>query len=186
MNDNIKKALSLVAFGFLLTLVNLNLKYNNFTINITPEFVGWILFFLAFDKLGDYGKGKEYIKWISLLLVIATAAFWVLDMAMPQLDTGIYKTGVSLVEAYYIFVLFGMLTKIAEDCGSNKAGLLSFLKYLNIILILLFAGVGYYTAYNPIQSLVVLSTVIGMAALVSAIVTCIVLFGLRKDVNREN
>ena len=82
---NIKKGLSYVAFGFLFTLVNFNLTLNGGTLNVMPDFVGWILFFLAFDKLGTYISDKKYMKWISLILAVVTAALWILGMAKPEI-----------------------------------------------------------------------------------------------------
>jgi len=60
---NVKKSLSLIAFAYFFTLVNLNLQSNGTSINIFPDFIGWILFFLAHDKLGSYMDGKKYMKW---------------------------------------------------------------------------------------------------------------------------
>ena len=67
---DLKKALTYVAIGFLFTLINLNITIGTITINFTPDFVGWILFFLAFDKLGSYVEGKTYLKWMALVLAI--------------------------------------------------------------------------------------------------------------------
>ena len=65
---NLKKGLSFVAFGFFFTLINLNLTLNGAKLDVTPDFIGWILFFLAFDLLGTYVKDKLYLKWLSLVL----------------------------------------------------------------------------------------------------------------------
>ena len=78
------KSTGLKAFGFLFTLINLNLTLNGKTLNITPDFIGWILFFLAFDRLGSYVKGKEYLKWMSLVLAILSAALWVFPCFMHR------------------------------------------------------------------------------------------------------
>ena len=42
---DLRKGLSYVAFGFLFTLINFNLTVNGQAISITPNFIGWILFF---------------------------------------------------------------------------------------------------------------------------------------------
>ncbi|MBR2578350.1 MAG: hypothetical protein IKE38_05390 [Erysipelotrichaceae bacterium] len=185
MKTNITKGITLVAVGFLFTLVNINLTINTLKVNITPDFIGWFLFFLAFDNLGEYGKGKEYIKWLSLILTIAVAALWILGIVRPDIKIDLYKTIVSVLSAIYIFILFGMLSKIAEYYGSSKASTINFLKYLNIILILLFAGVAYYGAYKQSTALLGTAAIFGIMALVSAIVTCVTLFGLRKDIRNS-
>ena len=182
MKKDINKGITLIAIGFLFTLININLTFNTLKVNITPDFVGWFLFFLAFDHLGDYGKGKEYIKWLSLCLAIAVAALWILEITMPELPIDLFKSVVSILSAIYIFILFGILTKIAEDYGSNKAATINVLKYLNIILILLFAAAGTYAYYKESTIMIAAAAIFGVSALVSAIVTCITLFALRKDI----
>ena len=68
LSMNIKKGISYVAFGFLFTLVNFNLTINSVSICVTPDFIGWLLFFLAFDKLGTYISDKSYMKWNALVM----------------------------------------------------------------------------------------------------------------------
>ncbi|MBR0462624.1 MAG: hypothetical protein IJJ00_07930 [Erysipelotrichaceae bacterium] len=186
MTSKIKKGITLIAIGFLFTLININLTINTLKINITPDFIGWFLFFLAFDYLGEYGKGKEYIKWLSLCLAIAVTALWVLGIVMPELPIDIFKSVVSVLSAVYIFILFGILSKIAEDYGSNKAGTINVLKYLNIILVLLFAAAGTYAYYKESTVMIAAAAVFGVCALVSAIVTCVTLFALRKDIKEPD
>ena len=185
MKTDIKKGITLIAVGFLFTLININLTINTLKINVTPDFVGWFLFFLAFDNLGDYGKGKEYIKWLSLCLAIAVTALWIIGIVMPEQPVDIFKTIVSVLSSIYIFILFGILAKIAEDYGSNKASTINFLKYLNIILILLFGAVAYFGAYKQSNALLGTAAIFGVMALASAIFTCVTLFGLRKDIQNS-
>ena len=59
---NLRKGLTLIAFGFLFTLIDLNLTLNGKTLNVTPDFIGWILMYLAIDNLGDYADRKPILK----------------------------------------------------------------------------------------------------------------------------
>ena len=92
---NIKKGISLIAFGFAFVLVNLTLTLNGRSICVTPDFVGWILFFMSFDLLGSYIADKAYMKWISLILAIVTGAIWMLKIAAPEMNTSILTTTVT-------------------------------------------------------------------------------------------
>ena len=83
---NIKKGISYVAFGFLFTLVNFNINFPSVSINIMPDFIGWLLFFLAFDKLGDYVSSKPYLKWMALALMIVSGAVWLEAFVGYDLD----------------------------------------------------------------------------------------------------
>ena len=76
---DIKKGISYVAFGFLFTLININLTFNGATVNIVPDFLGWILFFLAYDKLGSYMENRVYLKWGFLIMAVFKGVLWILD-----------------------------------------------------------------------------------------------------------
>ena len=82
---NLKRGLSLIAFGFLFTLMNINLTFNGFKINIMPDFVGWLLFFLAFGSLGVFAEGLKWLRWVALVLMVISAAFWALEILKPEL-----------------------------------------------------------------------------------------------------
>ena len=66
----LRKGLTLIAFGFLFTLIDLNLTLNGKTLNVTPDFIGWILMYLAIDNLGDYADRKPILKLDYLLLAV--------------------------------------------------------------------------------------------------------------------
>ncbi|MBQ9912158.1 MAG: hypothetical protein IJM49_03925 [Firmicutes bacterium] len=192
---NIKKALSLVAFGFLFTLVNVNLTLNGTALNITPDFIGWLLLFLAMGKLGSYAEGKQGLKWVFKILAVVTAAVWVMGIVSPWIELPYYaKLVINAVEAIGLFVLFGIMEKVAEDNGSERRSTLSILKYLNLILFIALNMVGVVlqgaildgniTDANVAQSPYIwIFTLLGVAALVCAVITAVVLFGLRKEVN---
>ena len=180
---DIKKALTYIAFGFLFTLVNFNLTVNGHTVNIMPEFVGWILFFLAYDELGDYISDKPYMKWISLILIIATGTIYILDIVGVNFDLSIFKTVFGLLSAGYLFILFGCLENVARDYGSNRESTLGILKIVNLVLYV-GATVLALLANNPnLEVLVFLVMILLVMALVSAIITAVVLFKLRKEIN---
>ncbi len=182
---DLKKSLKYIAFGFLFTLLNINLTAGTLKINVMPDFIGWILFFIAFDGLGDYGKGKEYLKWIALGLLIATAVLWVFSIARPSLDLNIVDTVVTVVSAVFMFVLFGILEKIAGDIGSKRASILRMLKYFNLVLYVLFIVTASLAGYVSLENYAIPAALTGVAALVCAIVSAFVLFGLSKEVSEN-
>ncbi|MBQ1521221.1 MAG: hypothetical protein IIZ74_00480 [Erysipelotrichaceae bacterium] len=180
---NIKKGISYVAFGFLFTLVNFNLTINSVSICVTPDFIGWLLFFLAFDKLGTYISDKSYMKWIALVMMIITGALWLGGIVKPDLDMDILKTIVTVCSCVYFFILFGVLEKIADDYHSAQKSTLGFLKYFNILISLGFVVTALIGGMMQSELILGLSAVIGIVALVAAIVTAVVLFKLRKELN---
>ncbi len=182
---NINKALSYVAFGFLFTLVNLNLNFGTITVNVFPDFVGWILFFLAFDELGTYLEGKRYMKWISLGMIILTAVIWVMRMMSPELELNILTTAATIVSLVYMFILFGALEQVARDYQSKRESTIRMLKIVNLILYVAFVvtALGFIAVQQAAWAMV--AAVVGAAALVAAIITLVVLFQLRREIRER-
>ena len=179
---DIKKGLLMVAVGFLFTLVNVNLTYNGSSLNVTPDFVGWILFFLSFDKLGSYISDKQFLKWTSLVMAVLTGATWILGIARPELNIDILNSVLTVVSTVYMFVLFGVLEKIAHDCGSPRESTLRILKWLNLVIYVLFVVAAlFYAQGSNDQTALAVAAVLGVALLVCAIITAFVLFRLSKD-----
>ena len=182
---NIKKALSFVAFGFLFTLININITLDTITINFTPDFIGWILLYVGFDKFGTYVEKKKYLKLISLLLIIVSAALWAFDLFGLDLPLSIVKSVANILSAVYMFELFTVLTRIAEDNQSSHADTIRYLKYINVILFLLLSGISLIADRMTLSTLAVTFTVLGVLALISAIISAVILFRLRKEINEK-
>ena len=176
---DIKKGISYIAFGFLFTLVNINLQLNGGSLNITPDFIGWILMFFAFDKLGSYVGGKGYMKWIALVLAIATGVVWVCGIAKPELDLDIIKTVVSFVSMGYMFILFGILEGIARDHAPSFEKNISMLKIVNLVLYIAFFVTAMLAA-RDMNTFAMPAFILGAAALIAAIITAVTLikFGI--------
>lgn len=182
---DIKKGIKFVAIGFLFTLVNFNLKFNDKAVNVMPDFIGWLLFFLAFDKLGMYIDEKKYLKWMALCLVILSGAGWILDMVAPELAIDWFKTIVGIVEAVYIFLFFGPLENIANDCQCKQADTIHALRYVNVAVFAILALAELLARVISIESLVSVAVVFGVIGIVAAIVTCVTLFKLSKEINQN-
>ncbi|MCR5795848.1 MAG: hypothetical protein K6G61_10950 [Solobacterium sp.] len=191
---NIKKGISCVAFGFLFTLVNINLTLNGFTVNVMPDFIGYLLLFLAFGQFGSYAEGREFLKWCFLLLAVVTAGVWGSSILRPELAMPAWlTTAVAAVSACAMFLLFGIIEKIAGDFNSPQEQTVGWLKYVNVILYAAFfftsvnlgrdIASGAHEAGSAFQTyLGVLASVMGAAALVFAVITAFVLFKLKKDI----
>lgn len=181
--ENLKKGISYVAFGFLFTLVNINLNFSSGTLNVTPDFIGWILLFLAFPLLGAYASDKPYLRWIPLLMVVLTGAVWILDFAKPELDAGILKTVSGVISAVYMFVLFGVLEQIARDYGSSRADTIRTLKYINLIAYAVMIVSFLITELTRNLSYGAFGLIVGFVGLAAAIVTLVVLLRFRKEMH---
>ncbi len=180
---DIKKGIKYVALGFLFILVNVNLNFNGTTVNISPNFLGWIFLFAAFDKLGKYGEGKTYLKWFALLMVAFTAVLWVLNLIRYQVDLTVANVIVGVCQCMYNYILFGMLEEIARDYGSERKDKIHNLKILNLACYIALT-VSAAVAYNSLnKSTALLFFAVGLAALVVAIVTLVTLFKFSNELH---
>lgn len=173
-----------MAFGFLIILVNLNLTLNGHTVNVTPDFIGWLLLFFAHDRFGVYTEDKGWLKWVSLIMAILTGAFWVLDLSGADIDITVFKTIVQIAAAAYMFILFGVLEAVARDYGSEHESMIGMLKIINLALFVILTVMSMF-AEKGISSNLYLGAfaVIGAAALIAAVVTAVTLFRLKGEID---
>ena len=182
---NIKKGISLIAFGFAFVLVNLTLTLNGRSICVTPDFVGWILFFMSFDLLGSYIADKAYMKWISLILAIVTGAIWMLKIAAPEMNTSILTTAATVVSVFYMYILFNVLEMVAHDHAPQREATIRMLKILYLVMYVLFVVFSMLTLASQNENLALLAGLVGAVTLVCAIVIALVLFRFRKEVKES-
>ena len=173
---NIKKGIRLIAIGFLFTLININVTVNEHVINFMPDFVGWILIGIACTKLDDYVKGKPFYMIGAILLGICNLAIALVTLFLPKMDITIYKTGVSVLTIIYVFALLTLIEKIGKDKGYKDAGSIRILKYVYLIVFILFQAMTFAASYLPVNVLAFIVSISGLTALVTAIITAVVLF----------
>ena len=125
---DIKKGLSLTAFGFAFVLINLNLTLDGATLNVTPDFIGWIMLTIAVDKLGTYTDGKKYLKIVALIMVVLSASLWVLQILKAGYDLSLVQTVSNVVSAVFMFIFFGCLEAVARDFESPRESTIRTLK----------------------------------------------------------
>ncbi|MBR1757853.1 MAG: hypothetical protein IJ744_03890 [Lachnospiraceae bacterium] len=184
---DIKKALSYIATGFLLILLDFNLNVNALSANILPDFVGWILIYLSVDLLGGYTEGKKYLKWMALVLAILNAILWVGPWFIPAEKLTILVVLSGVISAFVFFILLGTLIQVGEDISSAHTGTLKILRWF-MLFIHLFSAAGSLVVKRMGESpvlisptMIAISVVLSLAMLVAAIVALVVLFKLKKE-----
>ncbi|MBR3358555.1 MAG: hypothetical protein IKG46_12130 [Solobacterium sp.] len=178
---DIKKALKMTAFGFMFTLINLNLTLNGHTLNVMPDFIGWILLFIAFDKFGEYKDSMPWLKWMSAAIGAASFVQWVMGIANPEMDIRYLITCAEIAAAVYNFLFFGILIHVAEDMNSGVTERLSFLRYFNAVIYAALAVLSLVAAPENVAFIAMGVLILGLAALIAAIVTMFTLFKLSKE-----
>ena len=172
---DIRKTIRLIAVGFIFTLVNINITFNQTQVNIMPDFIGWALITIACFNLGDYVKGKPFYSAGATLMTVFEFVIMIVSLLYPKYDLGIYKTAVSLLAMIYIFLLLTLLEKIGRDKGYNDTASIRILKYVYVIVFLIFQALTLAASYLPASVITILLSISGLAALVTAIATAYVL-----------
>ena len=186
MSDSIKKGILYTALGFLFTLVNINLNFGSLTVNVMPDFIGWILILMALGKLGDYVESKSYLKYLAIGLIVINAVTWGLSIVMPDTNIWWLNTVIELISTIFIFIYFDSLRQVAEDAGSIYTDQLTFLRWVHVAvylasaIITVFAGRLTPEDINAANAALILG--FGVVAIVVAIWTLIILFKLNKEI----
>jgi hypothetical protein len=92
------------------------------------------------------------------------------------MDITIYKTGVSVLTIIYVFALLTLIEKIGKDKEYKDAGSIRILKYVYLIVFILFQAMTFAASYLPVNVLAFIVSISGLTALVTAIITAVVLF----------
>lgn len=186
MNEDIKKGIRLIAFGFLFTLININLTFGNVTVNVFPDFVGWILMSMAIDPLGVYTEDRRYLKYVCMAMIVLSGALWLLGILAPDLNTQILGSVCDLISAAYIFILFESLIHIGEDNGSAYTDMLRFLRWANLAVFIAFGIIGLLfpgVDSSNIRTAAIAVIPMILIGLVVAIMTAVTLFKLNKEIS---
>ena len=117
-----------------------------------------------------------------MILAIVTGAIWILRMDVPEMNTSILTTGVTVVTVFYMYVLFNVLEKVAHDYVPQRESLIHMMKILYLVLYVLFIVFSMLTLASQNENLALLAGLAGAVTLVCAIVIAFVLFRFRKEI----
>lgn len=180
---NIRKALSYICYGLLITVFNININFNDTSIlNLLPEFIGWIILFLAYDFLGHYVSNKPELKPLAIVLAVIGGISWIMQLTNGQYaDLTLLGIVRNLCSAYFIHKLCDVMEEIAADCGSLRGPTINMLKNINLVCELTLAFIGFLSMFTNPENLAVIVIIVGAVALIAIIATVITFFGLRND-----
>lgn len=114
------QALTKIAWGYVLLFLNFNLGINGHTMDILPNWLGYLLFFSAIGLLGTQLRDLTLLKPFCILLGVLSAVDWgtVLLTGQELLDgfflLSILRTCLSI---YFSFQLLTDLALLSESYG---------------------------------------------------------------------
>ena len=188
---NIKKALTFIAVGFSLAVLDIHITIGSASVGILPAFLGYILLYLAYDQLGPYVEEKKYLKWVALILAIFYILVWVGEIFnKEEYETisgliGAVKQSLHIVSGVYFFLLFSVLEVIAQDYNVPKLKRFRRLKFINFGAVVFSAFLAFIVELVPFvfTAIVVISG--ALVAAIAIIITIFVLFGFLKNLKTE-
>jgi len=159
------------AIGFLLIFLNFNLNFNQFSINVLPDFVGYYLLLKGSDEMKRESSRFENASPFAIGMIIYTAVLWL--GALLNVGGGVLGMVLSIiaqvVHFYIAWVLVQALREMEQNHGADLYGsvLLSRWKIMlgiNVAIQLLrvLASVG------TIRIVMTIATVLVLAALIWA------------------
>jgi hypothetical protein len=169
MADGVK----LIAFGYLLLHLNLNLG----SLNILPDWLGYILFLKTLPTLGEYEPSALLLRPIGILLALWEGVLWLMALFGSSIDGYLFIVISTVIALYFHFQLLTNLATIAERFTCPERGRILTLRTVRTILITMFALPISWENYRVLS--------IGMAVVfvIVAIWICVVLFSFRSSLS---
>ena len=130
MTDNIRirQALTKIAWAYVLLYLDFNLGVNGHSLNVLPNWAGYLLIFSAIALLGERLRDLLLLKPFCILLGVVSAVDWIWVLLTGQELTGRFFLFFILIACVGIYFRFQMLTDLAllaEECGARANSLRS-------------------------------------------------------------
>lgn len=174
--EHIYRALSKIAWAYVLLHANLNLG----TLNVLPNWAGYLLLWQAIALLGGEVRDLLLLKPFCILLGAWEGAAWLLALAGRTLD-GLFlplDLLVAVISLYFHFQLLTDVALLAEDGGegSHWARRLRIWRSVNAVLSTALSLVLLLQRGSPLP----LTLLLGFAGLITVFYLMYCLFSLRR------
>ncbi len=170
-HERLTDAIKSVAWGYLLLLVNFNLG----TLNILPNWLGYVLMLKALPALGEEEPSALLLRPLGTLLALWEGVVWGLAIFGGSFDSTVISIIAAVLGLYFHFQLLTNIANIAKSHDCTEQGRILTLRTVRTVLLTLSSlplAWERYTAFT-----------IGMVIvnLIVAIWICSVLFSLRNS-----
>lgn len=164
-------SVKLIAYGYLLLHLNFNLG----TLNVLPNWLGYILILRALPALGEYEPSALLLRPLGILLALWEGVLWTVDLVGSSLTGYLFTVIATVIELYFHFQLLTNLADIAESCNCPEHKRILTLRTVRTVLITLFA------LPVPWDSYKILTVGMMVVFIVVAVWLCTVLFSFRRS-----
>lgn len=116
--ERLGDAIKRIARGYILIHLNINLG----TLNILPNWLGYILFYGALNVISEEEDSAKLLRPLAVLLGIWEALLWLLTLFGVSFDVPLITLFAEVIGLYFHFQLLTNLASIAKkyDCPEQK------------------------------------------------------------------
>lgn len=164
-----------IAWGYVLLLVDIKLA----TLNILPNWLGYVLMLSALPILGESEPSALLLRPLGILLAILEGVNWALTIFGVSFDSTVLSIIAAAVSLYFHFQLLTNLAELAERHNCPEQRRILHLRTVRTLLITVFSLPIPWTQYQG------LTTGIAVINLIVALWICSVLFSLRRSLEAD-
>ncbi len=178
--ENVCKGLGRVAWGYFFIYFNFNIL----TIDLLPNFIGYILFLSAITLLKDEERELSLLYTLGVIMTLWTVAEWLVALVGLKLD-GLWQfvdITIAVINLYFHFQLLTNLASVAEkhqseECSFDKK-LLCYRTFQTVMLTSVFV-IQFFSPWLT-EIWTVITTCLAIVYIIAGILIMKTLFDLRK------
>lgn len=171
--EKLAGAVKSIAWGYVLLHVNINLG----TLNILPNWLGYVLMLGALPILGEWEPSALLLRPLGILLAVWEGLLWGFAIFSIPFDSTIVSILGSVASLYFHFQLLTNLASLAQRYDCPEEGKILTLRTVRTLLITLLALPFDWRQYSVVSVCVVL------AHIIVAIWICSVLFSFSRSLS---
>ena len=180
--EKLYKGISQIAWGYLFIFLHINIG----TVDILPDFAGYVLFLSAINILKEFIPEMRLLRTIGIILTLWNFSDWVLTIIGYEGSNilQIISILITVINLYFNFQLLTNLATIAaiyqrEGCTYDRK-ILTYRTFI-VVLLTVFAVTSHFMPLLDETVMTVISLILIAGGVLAIILLMVAIFGLRKN-----
>ena len=170
-----------VFFGFLFIFLDINLKLNAHSLNLLPDWLGYILVICGLNELRGESERFTQAKPLCIAMAIYTGILWLLDIFAVSVEyAGFVGWAISLVPIIVSFYISYLVVRGIGDIQLNRVIDLQYERLMKVWMIHAVAAIATYI----LLLLPPLAVICLIVSFIAAVVFLVFFNGTRKAYNQ--
>lgn len=181
---NYNKAFDYTAIGLLLIVLNINIDFGAFRLNIIPNWIGFVFMFFALKEFEDEDHRYLFFKIMTIIATLYSVAEWIVEILGNPIELAQYGFVFSLIQLLVIFAVTGIVIRIAASEGSlyeQKLNMIRTVLVLGFVLTLISSILTYYLD----EMFALAETVSGAVVLICAVIMIVMVYRFKNELGNE-